>query len=252
MGKASKLAKGKKGNNLECYENHENESNHHHNDADADQGRPALNAQSLIHEWTFDNGYQDTIGSWNGSAAGSGVGIVTSNPQQGSGCLSLNGNSYIALGTQTMPSSFTITAWLWVSSGTPAPYIQTLLGNSAAGLNNNGFDFFVNSWNLSGGPDGMMHVQTGDGASGIDVSRRDTQFNQWGNIALTIIALNRIRIREFYYDGNLVRARHGDDRFWPDGELKRVRWAHLGMAILSLMARLMICASTMACWIKRK
>ena len=165
----------------------------------------AVNAQTLIHQYNFDNNFQDSIGSWNGSVVNAGS-VTTGGAKQGTGYLSLNGSGYISLGNQTLPDSFTITAWMLVSSGTSSPYIQTLIGNGSASIQQNGFKIFVNEWASSGGPNGTMVLETGNGASGIMLKSLPGTFgfDQWAN--LTFTANRSAGVGEFYYNGTLAAS----------------------------------------------
>ncbi|MDE3066325.1 MAG: DUF2341 domain-containing protein [Verrucomicrobiota bacterium] len=97
--------------------------------------------------------------STNGTAAILSGGIV------GSGEL-FAGTNYLDAQPVSLGSTFTLSAWVNLSP--TASHLQTVWANSPGGWNSDGFRFYLNSW--TGGADGMLILEIGDGTGGNTVA----------------------------------------------------------------------------------
>lgn len=104
--------------------------------------------------WTFDADASDSEGSNDGSLEGSAT-IVTGLVD---GAVSMDGNDHVALGNTGTPDleldgdgndDFTISAWVYIDSA--ASNIQTILSSGDSGWSDDGFNFYVNTWQTSDG-----------------------------------------------------------------------------------------------------
>ncbi len=112
-----------------------------------------------------------------------------------------NGTSdFITPGVVTLSNQFTTYAWVYLSAS--AANIQTIWCNQRGGYGNNGFSWFINSYNTS---DGEVHFDSGNGAgAGADPSSPagTVPVAQWHLLAATWDQANSAA--DLYVDGAYV------------------------------------------------
>lgn len=75
------------------------------------------------------------------------------------------GGSYLDAGTVNLSNSFTLSAWVNLSSS--STNIQAIWANKVGGIASDGFGLYVNSYNTS---DGAIHLEAGNGTAGSEAS----------------------------------------------------------------------------------
>jgi hypothetical protein len=110
-----------------------------------------LVASGRTHHWRLDGNELDAVGSNHGTPSAT----LTYGPGQIGQAAYFDGAASIALGTLSLPASFSISAWVWVDP--TATGSQTIIANSASGSSSPGYKLFVNS---PGTTDGTVHLKT--------------------------------------------------------------------------------------------
>ncbi|HEY1172240.1 MAG TPA: LamG-like jellyroll fold domain-containing protein [Verrucomicrobiae bacterium] len=139
--------------------------------------QPVITSDGLNHRWPMDGNLLDVVGV--NSGANNGVTFTNGfNGQAGA----FNGTSHANLGAINFSNNFTISAWVWVNTGTTN--IQTIMANSSGGLSN-GFRLFVNTYNTA---DRSVMLETANGTV-MDSARTGggvVTLGAWNHIAATV------------------------------------------------------------------
>jgi hypothetical protein len=104
--------------------------------------------------------------------------------------------NYLDAGSVSLPSAFTLSAWLNIASS--ATNIQTVWANKVGGSSANGFALFVDSYNTA---DRSVHLETGNGSAGsASVSAANAvSFGRWHLLTATVD--NVANVAHLYVDG---------------------------------------------------
>ncbi len=154
----------------------------------------------LIGRWQFNNSTVDSSGNGRNATLNGGATYTTSNPPEGAAALQLNGSTgYVGAGTVNVGNAFSIS--MDVNLPTADTDIQTLAANSAGGSTQNGFRFFVDSFQTN---DRKIFFETGNGsangtwktAAGVVAS------NAWNHIGVTVD--RTAGVATLYYNGVAV------------------------------------------------
>jgi len=104
--------------------------------------------------------------------------------------------NYLDAGSVTLPSAFTLSAWINITSN--ATNIQTVWANKIGGSSANGFALFVDTYNTA---DRSVHLETGNGSAGsASISATNAvSFDHWHLLTATVTSV--ADVAHLYVDG---------------------------------------------------
>lgn len=112
-----------------------------------------------IHYWAFENNGTDSgsVGGWTGTLSGGSFTNTVNEFKVGSYAAKFGAGDDFSLGIQTFPAELSVACWVrWISGTGP----NTIIANTAAGANANGFRFYVQTT-------GQLILETGTGSAGV-------------------------------------------------------------------------------------
>ena len=154
----------------------------------------------LIGQWRFNNSTVDSSGNNRNATLNGGATYTTANPPEGAAALQLDGaTGYVGVGTVNLGNAFSIS--MDVNLPTADTNIQTLAANSLGGSTQNGFRFFVDTFQTN---DRSIFFETGNGTANgtFKTGANIVASNVWNHIGVTVD--RTAGVAKFYYNGVLV------------------------------------------------
>ena len=151
---------------------------------------------TLISSYRFNNNGTDDTGAHNLTLNNE---SFVQNSKEGSHAISFNGtNSYANIGSIDLDKNFTISAWVYIPSGTSDT--QTIIANTRIDQSvYNGFSFAVNAKGTGNGQI-MFYVGKNNGQMNSASSNENVfEFDSWQHLAVTVNNQNGTAL--IYYNG---------------------------------------------------